>query len=271
MTILVTGATGTVGNQVLRQLLDAGHPVRALTRDPAKAKNLPDGVEVFAGNLADPESLEAALTGVSGVFLYTSDGSEVLTNGPELVGRLAKSGVKRVVALWSGFDGSVITALRGSDLEWTVLQPQEFMANALTWVDSIKTEGVVREPFAEVLSAAIHEADIGAVAVVTLTQDGHHGRDYELNGPQALSFLDKTRILTDALGREVRYEELTRQQAHDRLTAMGVSSEMADHVVDWHADPPAAAYTVNHMVEKLTGQPGRDYTQWVAENVDAFR
>lgn len=270
MTILVTGATGTVGGQVLRQLMAAGHPVRALTRDLAAAK-LPDGVEAFEGDLADPDSLEAALAGAGAVFLYTSNGSEVLTNGPELVGRLAASGVERVVALWSGFDGSVITALRGSDLEWTVLQPQEFMANALTWVDSIKSEGVVREPFAEVLSAAIHEADIGAAAVVTLTQDGHHGRDYELNGPDALSFHDKAGIIGKALGREIRYEELTRQQAHDRMTAMGVSSEMADHVVDWHADPPAAAYTVNHMVEKLTGRPGRDYTQWVAENVDAFR
>lgn len=270
MTILVTGATGTVGGQVLRQLLAAGHRVRALTRDPKRAE-LPAGVEVFQGDLAEPESLVPALDGVSAVFLYTSNGSEVLTNGPELVERLSASGVRRVVALWSGFDGSVITALRESDLEWTVLQPQEFMANALTWVDSIAAEDVVREPFAEVLSAAIHEADIGAVAVVTLTQDGHHGKDYELNGPESLSFLDKVRIIGAALGREIRYEELTWQQAHDRLTEMGVSSEMASHVVDWHADPPAAAYTVNHQVEKLTGRPGRDYARWVAENITSFR
>src|SRR5690606_28612147 len=149
MTILVTGATGTVGGQVLRQLIEAGHPARALTRDPDRAR-LPEGVPVFTGDLADPSSLGDALAGVDAVFLYTSDGSEVLTNGPELVKRIVDSGVRRVVALWSGFDGSVITALRGSDLEWTVLQPQEFMANALTWVDSIKTESVVREPFADV-------------------------------------------------------------------------------------------------------------------------
>ena len=100
MTILVTGATGTVGRHVVGELVRAGHAVRALTRNPAKA-DLPEGVEVVAGDLAVPDSLTAAFDGVTAAHLinFAGEGYAPLGTGPQIVELAAKSGVRRVTVL----------------------------------------------------------------------------------------------------------------------------------------------------------------------------
>lgn len=115
MTLLVTGATGKAGRHVVRHLLEAGHQVRALTRDPARAA-LPDGAEVVAGDLTDPASLAPALRGVLGVHLITVGGDDYATlrTGPELVTRFTEAGVRRVVVLWNGQPGPVEEAFERS-------------------------------------------------------------------------------------------------------------------------------------------------------------
>ncbi|NEE43160.1 NAD(P)H-binding protein, partial [Streptomyces sp. SID8455] len=177
MTILVTGATGTVGRRVVEQLLERGEHVRALTRDPARAE-FPAGVEAVRGDLADPASLEGALEGVTGLHLITFDGGlfAPLATGEEILERARAAGVRRATVLNGGGDTPMETAVRASGLAWTVVMPVEFMANALEWAPGIKAEGVVREPFVDRLSAMVHESDIGAVAATALTEDGHGGQ-----------------------------------------------------------------------------------------------
>ncbi|MGC7096987.1 NAD(P)H-binding protein [Amycolatopsis lurida] len=272
MTILVTGATGNVGGHVLRQLLERGVPVRALTRNPAAAK-LPDGVEVVAGDLAAPETLEAAFDGVSAAYLITFDGSDgaALSTGPQVAKLAIEAGVRHVTMLWSGQPGPFEADIAASGLSWTTLQPVEFMSNTLLWAESIRAEGVVRDPFAGLRSAMVHEADIAAVAVETLLGTGHEGREYVLSGPEVLTVPDKIEQLGAAIGRELRFIELTEEQARARLRDMGASPEAVDHVIGWYADPPVEGYTVVDTVERVTGRPARTFARWAAENAGAFR
>ena len=272
MTILVTGAAGNVGRHVVAELLREGHSVRALTRDPAKA-GLPHGVEVAVGDLAVPESLAPALKGVTAVHLITFDGGDgaALRTGPQIARLVTEAGVRQVTVLWGGEPGPVEAAVAAEGPAWTVLQPQEFMCNALGWTDSIRTEGVVREPFGATRSNMIHEADIGAVAARTLTEDGHAGREYVLTGPETLDMPQKVAVLGRVLGRDIRFVELTEQQARERMRRAGASQEAVDHVIGWYADPPEEAYTMTDTVERIHGRPARTFAQWAQENAEAFR
>jgi uncharacterized protein YbjT (DUF2867 family) len=273
MTFLVTGATGTVGRHVTAELLRRGVPVRALTRDPASA-DLPAGVEVVRGDLTDPGSLAAsgALDGVTGLHLITFGGADYtpLGTGPALVEQARAAGVRRLVVLHGGGPTPVEDAVRASGLAWTVAMPVEFMANALEWADSVRTEDEVREPFADRLSAMVHEADIGAVVAAALTEDGHAGREYLITGPQVLTLRDRTDAIAAARGREVRLVELDPDEAVARWRAEGRPQELIDFLLDVYGDTPVEGRTVTDTVERVTGRPARTFAAWAREHAAAF-
>ncbi|GCD92694.1 NmrA family NAD(P)-binding protein [Embleya hyalina] len=269
MTTLVTGATGNTGRHVVAELVRRGEKVRALTRDPAAAAGrLPAGVEVVAGTHTAPEGLGAALDGVDRLHVTVTAGTAEA--GPELVRRAVDAGVRRITVVWGGWVGPAEQAVADSGVEWTRLEPQEFMSNTLTWIDSIRAEGVVREPY-DFPSAMVHEADIGAVAAVALLDDGHAGRAYNLTGPEVLTTRERIAILARAIRRDVDFVAITHEQAVDRLTAAGVSRQDADYVIGWYADPPVDAGTVVDTVERVTGRPARTFGRWSADHADRFR
>ncbi|GAA2898802.1 NAD(P)H-binding protein [Streptosporangium fragile] len=269
MTILVTGATGTVGRHVVGGLLRAGASVRALTRSPETA-GLPDEVEVVRGDLTAPESVEPALAGVDRVYLFP------VPETAEAVVRLAgKAGVRRVVVLSSvsadyaegDLSGdqhrAVEQAVEASGLEWTHVRPGEFMANLLfLWAPSIQAESVVRAPYGDAESAMVHEADIADVAVKALLEEGHAGAKYALTGPEALTKVEQVRIIGEVLGREVRFEELTREQTRE----LWISQGMPPEAVDWLLMPPPPKAVVGPTAEQVTGRPARTFAQWVADH-----
>ncbi|WP_236568952.1 SDR family oxidoreductase [Streptomyces sp. MBT58] len=272
MTILVTGATGTVGRRVVEQLLERGEHVRALTRDPARAE-FPAGVEAVRGDLADPASLEGALEGVTGLHLITFDGGlfAPLATGEEILERARAAGVRRVTVLNGGGDTPMETAVRASGLAWTVVMPVEFMANALEWAPGIKAEGVVREPFVDRLSAMVHESDIGAVAATALTEDGHGGQVYLITGPQALTVGDKVAAVAAARGRAVELVELSEEEALADWRAKGMPEDVIAFLIEVYRDTPPEGKTVIDTVEKVTGRQARTFAQWAEENAEFFR
>ncbi|SDL09550.1 NAD(P)H-binding protein [Nonomuraea jiangxiensis] len=270
MSILVTGATGTVGRQLVQQLVQAGEQVRALTRDPAAA-DLPAGAEAVRGDLTKPDTLRPALDGVTGLHLITFGGDEPLQTGYEIVELAAKAGVRRVTVL-SGWDPSTVEqALEQGDLGWTLLQPVEFMANALELAESIRTEGVVRAFDAGRTSAMVHEADIAAVAATALLQDGHAGKTYLLTGPQSLTLPEKLSTIGSAIGRTVELVRLTEEQAREGMRASGFPEEYVEFAIQLETNPPEAGMVVAPTVQEVTGRPGRTFAEWVAEHISLFR
>ncbi|MFI6629410.1 NAD(P)H-binding protein [Nonomuraea fuscirosea] len=266
MTTLVTGATGNTGRHVVAELVRRGEHVRALTRDPARA-SFPDGVEVVAGTHTAPAELDAALDGVSRLHVTVTAG--LAEAAPELIRRAVDAGVDRITVVWGGYVGPAEQAVAESGVRWTRLEPQEFMSNALTWADSIRAEGVVREPY-DHPGALVHEADIGAVAAVALLDDGHAGRAYNLTGPEALSTSERVAILGQAIGRDLAFVPITPERAVNRLVAGGVSRADAEYVIGWHAAASEESKTVVDTVERVTGRPARTFTQWAAEHAARF-
>ncbi|MBH5318785.1 NAD(P)H-binding protein [Paenibacillus sp. GSMTC-2017] len=272
MTILVTGATGNVGRHIVNQLVQAGQHVRALSRNPEKA-NLPEGVEIVKGDLSSPETLNHALVGVTGIHLITfnGEGFGALQTGAEIVGLAEKAGVKRVTVLWNGEPGPVERAIEASNLEWTFLEPVEFMSNTHEWAESIRSEGIVRDPFGDSLSALIHEADIASVAVAALIEGGHANKAYTLTGSEVLSVADRVRIISEVIGRDIDFVRLTVEEGRERMRARGAQEDVIDFVIGWHANPPESAYTVVPNVEQVTGRPARTFAEWVKEHEQNFK
>jgi NADPH:quinone reductase-like Zn-dependent oxidoreductase len=266
--ILVTGATGTVGRQVIAQLREAGAEVRALTRGPA---DFPPGVETAHGDLSVPDSLHAAVEGVVAVFLVWPF---VLTDGLEAVLALVAKHARRVVYLSSAavrdHERQAEQLIERSGLEYTILRPHAFAANTLRWAERIRAEGVMREPYGQAAMSLVHERDIAAVAVQALTQDGHGGAVYELTGPHSLTQTEQARVIGEVIGHPVRWEDASPQDARRRMLARGWPPEAVDSILRTQATMTGGPAPVTTTVEEVTGAPARTYRTWVAEHAHAF-
>lgn len=273
--ILVTGATGNVGRHVVRGLVEAGQPVRALTRDPDRAA-LPAGVEVVRGDLTRPESLTGALDGVDRVSLFPVP--EAVQGFLDVASR---AGVRRIVVLSSAAAASsngigrrhlaVEQAVEAAGAEWTHVRPGAFASNALwNWGPSIRAEGVVRAPYGDAAVAPVHEADIAAVITTALLEEGHTGRRYELSGPQSLTHREQVEILGRAIGRDIAFVELSPEQARERMLRT-VPEPVVDALLGLWAAAVGVPATVLPTVEQVTGHQARSFAQWAAEHADRFR
>lgn len=271
MTILVTGATGTVGREVVAELIHRGQRVRALTRDPAKA-SFPEEVDVVAGDLENPETLVPALAGVDALHLITFAGDyySPLATASQVARLAAEAGVQRVTVLWGVEPDSTMEAIRAGDFAWTVVEPVEFMANTLEWAETICDEGVVREAFADVPSAIVHEADIAAVIATALTEEGHHGTTYTLTGPEELTAPEKVRIISETIGRDIEFVELTEEQARQQWREEGQSDEAIEFFLQMANETSHEVSNVLTTVEEVTGRTARTFRQWATEHAGAF-
>jgi uncharacterized protein YbjT (DUF2867 family) len=274
--ILVTGATGNVGGEVVAALAGREEGVRALVRDPAGAA-LPAGVEVVQGDLELPESLTPALDGARAVFLLGGWGDM-----PGLVRRFGGAGVEHVVLLTSrcvvgGKADNAITrmwldseaAVRDSGLAWTILRPSGFQANALRWRSQLRQGDVVRAPWPDIAVAAIDPADIAAVAAVVLTGPGHEGAAYSLSGPEPLTSGDQVATLAAVLGRPLRYEPLSDEQARAEM-APDTPAPFIDAFFRFNSGGEYDDSPVLDTVEEMTGRPPRSFAQWARAHADAF-
>jgi uncharacterized protein YbjT (DUF2867 family) len=273
--LLVTGATGNVGAEVVRALIDAGEPVRALTRS---AGALPEGVEAVTGDLNRPDSLSAALAGVRGAFLLP--GYEDMDG---VLAAMLDAGIERVVLLSgssaaTGDTSNAVTAymmrseaaVKQSGVASTILRPFGFMSNALRWLDQLREGDVIREPFATVPVAVIDPQDIAAVAATALRADGHEGRTYVLSGPKALLPADRVAILAAALGRELRFEALSDADARANMSAE-MPAAYVDAFFDFYVDGNLDESQVQPTVEEVLGRAPRTFAQWAAAHAAAFQ
>lgn len=271
--ILVTGATGNVGGEVVHALARAGAPVRALVRGPVE---LP--VEQVVGDLDRPDSVDPALDGVRGVFLLPG-----YRDMPGLLRRIAAAGVERVVLLSSQAAVATDTAnavsaymveseaaVRESGVDWTFLRPAAFTSNALRWLPQLRAGDVVSDAFGDVPIASVDPADIAAVAVAALLEPGHEGRAYPLSGPEALLPEDRVRILGRVLDRDLRFQALGDDEARERMSAT-TPPEYVRAFFSFYRDRTIDETTVHPTVEQVTGRPPRTFEQWATAHSGLFR
>jgi uncharacterized protein YbjT (DUF2867 family) len=274
--IVVTGATGNVGGEVVAVLAGREEGVRALARDPAGAA-LPAGVDVVQGDLELPESLTPALDGARAVFLLGGWGDM-----PGLLRRFARAGIEHVVLLTSrcvmgGMADNAITrmwldseaAVRDSGMAWTILRPSGYHANALRWRAQLRHGDIVRAPWPDIAVAAIDPADIAAVAAVVLTGPGHEGAAYSLSGPEPLTPGDQVATLAAALGRPLRYEPLSDEQARAEM-APDTPAPYIDAFFRFYSGGEFDDSAVLDTVAQMTGRPPRSFAQWARAHADAF-
>lgn len=275
--ILVTGARGNVGSEVVTALVDRGRGVRALVRDPSRAQ-LPENVEAVAGDLDRPGTVEPALDGVDGVFLL--GGFDTL---PDLLGRMRSAGVGHVTLLTSrcvvgGMADNAITrmwldseaAVRDSGLAWTIVRPSGFHSNALRWLPQLRAGDVVRAPWPDVPIASIDPADIGAVAATALADRGHDGQALSLSGPEPLMPGDQVATLARVLGRPLRYELLPDDEARAGM-AENTPPPVVDALFRFFGEGEYDDSVVVDTVETITGRPPRSFAGWADAHAYQFR
>ncbi|WLW51233.1 SDR family oxidoreductase [Streptomyces sp. YU58] len=280
--ILVTGATGTIGGEVVRQLVARGEKVRALTRDPAGAR-VPDGVEVVRGDYREPGSLEPALSGVTAAFLVGVPGPGT-RHDVDLVAAARAAGVPRLVKLSAIGTGDPELgpsaswhvegegAVRDSGAEWTILRPSTFASNTRSWADAIRAGDPVPNLTGDGTQGVVDPRDVSEVAVRALVEERHAGRTYTLTGPETISVPGQAAVLSELLGRSVTARDLSTAEIREYALGWGMGEEVADGLV------VATAYVrrggnavVTPDVPDVLGRPARTYREWARDHAGEFR
>ncbi|EMD27547.1 NAD(P)H-binding protein [Amycolatopsis azurea] len=276
--ILVLGSTGKIGRELVPALLDKGARVRALTRDPARARIDPRA-EVAAGDLDafDP----ALLDGVERVFVLTSGhGSDPLSQERTVL--KAASGVAHVVKLSttgvhfgqtdpiSLVHTAAEQAVREAGPDWTILRPGTFMDNRFAWLHAVRGDGVIRVPEGDPASALVHVRDIAAVAATVLTTDGHAGKTYPITGGEALTTRRQVEILGDALGRQLTYVEEPEADARARMLGFGWPASAVDGIFELKRQSAGNEKIVFDTVRDLLGRAPLTFDDWAREHAAAF-
>jgi uncharacterized protein YbjT (DUF2867 family) len=277
--ILVTGATGTNGVEVLKQLTETGERARGLVRDPLKAhKILPPEVELARGDLDDPQSLLAAMEGVERVFLLCPVSQKQVELEANVVDAAKKEGVSHLVkfsVLHASPDsasqllrwhGQTEQHIRASGIPFTFLRPNIFMQEILRQATAIKTQGAFYQPFGpDVRLSFVDVRDNAAVAAKVLSEPGHEGKVYELTGPAALTFGEVAEKLSAVAGRKVQYIQVTTDQWKQGFAATGAPQWLIEIVAGLYSTFVPANSVVSDGVQRVLGRPSTSFDRFAAD------
>ena len=282
--ILVTGSTGNVGSEVVKQLANAGHKVRALVRDTKEATGrLPTTVDVVVGDLDNTDSLVNAMKGVDKMYMLAPFSTSLQKQEANLVEAAKRAKVQHVVkhsvlgAQWEAitlgkWHRAGERALEASGVTWTHIRPSGFFSNTLGWAGMIKSGGTVYYPTGEGKLGMVDARDIAAVAVKCLTEPGHASKAYDVTGSVALSTREQVEMIGRAIGKQLKYVDVPDQAARDSMLGQGMPAPLVDALIEFcDAIKAGQCATVTDTVQKLTGKTPRTFEAWAQENAAAFR
>lgn len=282
--IAVTGATGNVAPEVIALLLAAGHRVRAVVRNPAKAAGLAArGAEIMEADLGRPRTLEHAFDGADAVLSIVPPGplAPQQTSAVFWAARQARVGhVVRLSAFGAAHDAPTVNSrlhalsdaeLERSNVPYTILKPHFFMQNLFMAAESVAKEGTMYFALGEGRMGMIDVADIAAVAARVLTTSGHAGKTYVMTGPESIDMHAVAAAFSDALGKAVRYAPIPVAALDQGLSQMGMDEFTRTMLCDYFT-----AYSnnwgdaVTHSVPELLGRPARSIRDFAAAVAPAF-
>ena len=280
--ILVTGATGNIGSNVTRLLVEAGAPVRVLVQSPDKAKALGKSIEIVQGDYANPTSLAQSMKGVDKLFLLAPSSPMLPEQEGIVVDTAKRAGIEHIVKLSiGGAAQEAITfckwhrasekKLEASGLAWTFVRPNSFMTNLFLFLPTIKAEGKLYTSTGDGKVSFIDPHDIAAVAVKALVEPGHAGKAYDVTGPEALSYADVAAQLGDAIGRKLVHVDVPPEAAKAGMLQAGLPAFLADALVEFDGITRAGyAAAVSPLVQQVTGRAPRSFREWARANARAF-
>ena len=282
--ILVTGATGKVGQEVVRQLATAGVPARALVRDPTLASPIRiPGIDIVVGDLARPETLTAAFAGAEKVFLLTPaapDQVELQSNALEAARRAGARHIVKVSVAGGPDAGTQIgrwhwtteKQIEASGLGFTFLRPTLYMQQILAYAPSIAATSSFSAPMGAGEIAVVDTRDVASVAVTVLTEDGHDRRIYDLTGPEALSYDRMADAISDAIGKKVVYAHVPPEYTRKQMIADGFPRWLVDDMLVLAASfRDGYGATVTSTVAEVTKHPPRSFRQFARDYANVFR
>jgi uncharacterized protein YbjT (DUF2867 family) len=282
--ILVVGATGTNGREVVARLVSAGEEVRALVQNPAKAASLRGpNVELVQGDLNAPASLEAALQGVDKAFIVAAVDRRApiwFRNFFEAAKRVGPRHVVKFSGMGAGIPTSELLRHHGESdqflqetgLPYTILRPNSFHQNMLWSAGTIKEQGAFYLPMRDAKQSLVDVRDIASVAAAVLTGKGHEGKTYEITGPESLSYAEVAAKLSTVLGKPIMYVDVPPAAAKEGMLKAGTLEWNASAVIELYGYfASGVASRTTDTIQKLTGKPPISFEQFARDFAAEFR
>jgi uncharacterized protein YbjT (DUF2867 family) len=281
--ILVTGAGGNVGRELVRTLVAAGAEVRGIYYTIARRDQAPAGVDAVVADYGDHVAVAKAMKGVTKVYLVCPPLPQLPALEAHVIDEAVRNGVKHIVKQsiigaesggkhrFGTWNAEAERRLAASGVPWTILRPNTFMQNFLGFAGSIKTQGAIFGSSGDAAVSYVDLRDVADVAAKILLDGGHNGKAYDLTGPDAVSYAWVAAVIAELVGREVKYVDLERDELKRFLKQVGMQDWLADGVVDMQAFNRAGnAAEISKAVEQVTGHEPRNFDQFAKDYAAAF-
>jgi uncharacterized protein YbjT (DUF2867 family) len=279
--ILVTGASGTNGAEIVKGLSAAGAAVRAMVRKPYDGA-LP-GVEFVTANFDDPPSIRRALDGVDRAFLVTNSTKRAEAQQLSFVEVARAAGLTHIVYLsqlhaaknsavrFLRYHAAIEDAMASSGLVFTSLRPNLYMQGLIGFRSSIVSGGHFCAPASDARVSVVDVRDIAAVAVAALTGTGHGGKIYDITGPEGLTHAEMASQLSEALGRDIAFIDVSEAAMRNALLGFGIPEWQADGLIEDYAHyRRGEASTISSAVRDVTGHPPHSFASFAHDYKLAF-
>jgi uncharacterized protein YbjT (DUF2867 family) len=295
-TILITGATGTVGSEVVKQLSSATpavkikaavHSVENMKR--VKDDDDDDRIEPVLFDYEKPETVREALRGVDKLFLLTPETPTAAELASNMVTEAKKTGIRHIVkqSVQAADTAAAVATLRlhrqaekiieESGIPYTFLRPGEFMQNFIRWYsETIKEQGAFYLPAADTKVGFVDVRDIAAVAMKALTEDDdengkHNNKAYTITGPEELSYYQVAEILSNATGRKIDYVNISEEETRRAMKDMGISEWLINGVIEVIELYRSGIPQLSSAVEEITGKKPISFSQFAKDYAHVFR
>ena len=281
--ILVTGATGTNGSEILKALSRRGVAAKAMVRSIHNA-DMPHGIEAVEGDFDDDASLDRALAGVERAFLLTPSTELAEAQQRRFVAAAGRAGVRRIVKLsqfaaspdspvrFLRYHAAVEQVIRDSGLAWTFLRPNLFMQGLLQFAGMVRDKGMIAAPIDDARVSVVDVRDNAAVAAAALVDDGHEEQTYTLTGPEALTHAEMAAKLSATTGRPIKFVDASEDDMRQAMAGVKMPPWQIDGLIEDYAHyRRGEAAEVATGVRDATGQEPRVFDGFARDYARAFR